>query len=139
MEITGTTALVTGAAGGIGSAVTRLVRFSDSLRATYVDEPVGFSVVCPGFTTGGGMYSRMEDLGVRSNSMLGTTTVEKVAEAVVQVVEHDEPRRLVNNRPLKPAVALAALAPGLGQRFVERAGGNALFRKLASSRETQPR
>jgi short-subunit dehydrogenase len=113
-----------------------LLRFNDSLRATYADAPIGFSAVCPGFTTGGGIYSRMEAEGITSNVMLGTTTVEKVANAVVNAVRHDRPRPLVNSRPLAPVAAISALAPRLGARLVERTGGNGVFRRVAAARET---
>lgn len=116
-----------------------LLRFNDSLRATYADAPIGFSAVCPGFTTGGGMYSRMESEGVKSNTVLGTTTVEKVAEAVVDAVLHDRPRLLVNSRPLAPVAAVAVLAPRLAERLVERTGGNGVFRRVAAARETSVR
>jgi short-subunit dehydrogenase len=111
------------------------VRLTESLRATYAGAPVGFSTVCPGFTRGGGMYTRMEDQGHRSNAMLGTTTVESVADAVVRAVRDDRPLQIVNGRPLRPVAALSALAPRLGARLLERTGANAVFRRLAAERE----
>ncbi len=112
-----------------------LVHFTESLRATYADTPLGFSAICPGFTSGGGMYSRMAADGITSNAMLGTTTVEKVAGAVVDAIEHDRARAIVAGHPLRPIMALAALAPRMGERLVERTGGNAIFRRLAAERE----
>ena len=112
-----------------------LIGFSESLRATYADTPVGFSTVCPGFTTGGGMYARMAADGYTSNALLGTTTVEKVAAAVADVVVRDRPRAIVNGRPMAPIAALVTLTPGIGARLVERTGGNAIFRRLAADRE----
>jgi short-subunit dehydrogenase len=112
-----------------------LVRLTESLRATYADAPVGFSTVCPGFTRGGGMYTRMEEEGHRSNAVLGTTTVDAVADAVVGAVRDDRPLQVVNGRPLRPVMALTAMAPRLGERLLERVGANAVFRRLAAARE----
>ncbi|HEV7753355.1 MAG TPA: SDR family oxidoreductase [Baekduia sp.] len=112
-----------------------LVRLTESLRATYAGAPVGFSTVCPGFTRGGGMYTRMEEQGHRSNAVLGTTTVEEVADAVVRAVRGDRPLQVVNGRPLRPVMALTAMAPRLGERLLERTGANAVFRRLAAGRE----
>ncbi|HMJ37731.1 MAG TPA: SDR family oxidoreductase [Baekduia sp.] len=112
-----------------------LVRFTEALRATYAGTPLGFSTVCPGFTRGGGMYTRMEEQGHRSNALLGTTTVEAVADAVVAAIRDDRPIQVVNGRPLRPVPALAALMPRLGERLMERTGANTIFRRLAAARE----
>ncbi|HZU60130.1 MAG TPA: SDR family oxidoreductase, partial [Solirubrobacteraceae bacterium] len=56
-----------------------LIGLTKSLRAEYLKAPVGFSVVCPGFVAGDGMYQRMADQGIRSNRIVGHTTTEKVA------------------------------------------------------------
>jgi short-subunit dehydrogenase len=134
---------ISSAAGLVGTACVEpyaatkggLVRFTESLRATYTDTPLGFSTVCPGFTRGGGMYTRMEEQGHRSNALLGTTTVEAVADAVVRAVTQNRPLQIVNGRPLRPALTLATLSPPLGERLMERTGANAVFRRLAAARE----
>ena len=53
------------------------------LRAEYLDAPVGFSVLCPGFIAGDGMYQRMLDDGFRANRLVGETTTAKVTDRVV--------------------------------------------------------
>lgn len=112
-----------------------LIRFNESLRATYDKYPVGFTVVCPGFTTGGGMYTRMEAEGHKSNPLLGTTTVEEVASKVVEGITEDKGQLISNNRPLRPIMAAAAISPGLSEILLERSGANQVFRGLAARRE----
>ncbi len=46
-----------------------LIGLTQSLRAEYRREPVGFSVVCPGFIRGDGMYQRMVEAGLRANRL----------------------------------------------------------------------
>jgi len=112
-----------------------LVRFNESLRATYDKEPVGFSVVCPGFTKGGGMYTRMEEEGHKSNPMLGNSTVEDVTSKLVKAITQDKALLISNNRPMRPILAMAALSPGLSETLMERSGANKIFRGLAAERE----
>src|ERR671933_2968955 len=62
-----------------------LIGLTQSLRSEYHNAPVGFSVVCPGFVAGDGMYQRMkENEGVKSNRLLGETTLDKVGKAVLE-------------------------------------------------------
>jgi short-subunit dehydrogenase len=111
-----------------------LVGLTQSLRAEYLDSPVGFSVVCPGFIAGDGMYARMVDDGHHSNRMMGETTTEKVTEAVVRAIREDRAELLESGTPIRPMLALGALAPGLVERVAPRFGVTELFRRVAVSR-----
>jgi short-subunit dehydrogenase len=111
-----------------------LVGLTQSLRAEYLDAPVGFSVVCPGFIAGDGMYARMVEEGHHSNRMMGETTTEKVAEAVVRAIREDRAELLESGSPIRPMLALGALAPGLVERVAPRFGITELFRRVAVSR-----
>jgi short-subunit dehydrogenase len=111
-----------------------LVGLTQSLRAEYLDAPVGFSVVCPGFIAGDGMYARMVEDGHHSNRMMGETTTEKVAEAVVRAIREDRAELLESGTPIRPMLALGALAPGLVERVAPRFGITELFRRVAVSR-----
>lgn len=86
-------------------AVTKaaLIGLNQSLRADYAAAPIGFSVLCPGFIAGDGMYQRMVGEGARSNRLLGETTVEKAATKVLEAIQGDLPR---SSRP-----ALRSAAP----------------------------
>lgn len=111
-----------------------LIGLTQSLRAEYRHAPVGFSAVCPGFTAGDGMYQRMVDEGVRSNRMLGETTLEKVADGVVEAIRRDRPEIVESGSPVRPLLAMGQLAPRLAERMVERFGGTEIFRRTAEAR-----
>jgi short-subunit dehydrogenase len=111
-----------------------LIGLTQSLRAEYSKAPVGFSAICPGFTAGDGMYQRMVDEGVSSNRMLGETTLEKVADRVVDAIRRDRPEIVESGSPVRPMLAMGQLAPRLAERVVERFGGTEIFRRAAEAR-----
>ena len=111
-----------------------LVGLTQSLRAEYLDAPVGFSVICPGFVAGDGMYARMVANGHHSNRMMGETTTEKIAEAVVCAIREDRAEILESGTPIRLMLALGQLAPGLVERVAPRFGITELFRSVAVSR-----
>lgn len=111
-----------------------LVGLTQSLRAEYLREPVGFSVVCPGFIAGEGMYQRMVDEGMKSNRIMGETTLEKVIDATLRAIRRDLPEVVESGAPVRPMLALAQVAPRLAERIVPRFGTTELFRRAAVSR-----
>jgi short-subunit dehydrogenase len=111
-----------------------LIGLTQSLRAEYRDRPVGFSVVCPGFVAGDGMYARMVADGHSSNRLMGETSTAKVADAVVRAIRQDRAEILESGSPVRPLLALAQLAPGVGERIAARVGATELFRAVALSR-----
>ncbi len=111
-----------------------LIGLTQSLRAEYLDAPVGFSVVCPGFIAGDGMYERMVQEGHRSNRLMGETTTEKIAAAVVRAIQEDKGEILESGAPVRPMLAVAQVAPGLVERVAPRFGITDLFRKVALAR-----
>jgi short-subunit dehydrogenase len=111
-----------------------LIGLNQSLRAEYRRAPVGFSVICPGLVAGDGMYQRMVDEGIRFNRLLGETTLEKVADGVVEAIRHDRPEVIETGAPVRAMLALAQIAPRLAERVVERLGGTEAFRRVAESR-----
>jgi short-subunit dehydrogenase len=111
-----------------------LVGLTQSLRAEYLDAPVGFSVVCPGFIAGDGMYARMAANGHRSNRVMGETTTDKVADAVLRAILRDRAEIVESGAPIRPLLALAQLAPGLAERLMPRFGVTDLFRGVAAER-----
>ncbi len=108
-----------------------LVGLTQSLRAEYLHEPVGFSVICPGFIAGDGMYQRMVEEGIKSNRLMGETTVEKVTEATVRAIRRDLPEVIETGAPVRPMLALAQIAPGLVERVAPRFGATEIFRRTA--------
>jgi short-subunit dehydrogenase len=133
---------ISSAAGKIGPAYGEpyaatkagLIGLTQSLRGEYFDAPVGFSVVCPGFTAGDGMYQRMLDQGFKSSRMAGETTTARVTKAVVNAVRRDLPEVMVTGGPIRPMLALSQLAPRTFERLARRSGVDELFRQLAASR-----
>jgi short-subunit dehydrogenase len=111
-----------------------LIALTQSLRAEYAGQPVGFSVVCPGFTAGEGMYQRMADDGHKSNRLMGETTTSKVAEAVIRAIKHDVGEIVESGAPIRPMLALAQIAPGVVERVAPRFGVTQIFQRVAESR-----
>jgi short-subunit dehydrogenase len=111
-----------------------LIGATQSLRAQYTDAPVGFSVVCPGFVAGEGMYQRMLDEGMSSNRLMGSTRIEKVADKVLDAIRRDRPEVIEAGTPLRPVLALGQLAPRLPEQMMRRIGATELFRRAAASR-----
>lgn len=111
-----------------------LIALTQSLRAEYSGSPVGFSVVCPGFTAGDGMYQRMADQGHTSNRFVGETSTLKVAEAVVRAIKHDVPEIVESGAPIRPMLALQQLAPRIVERLAPHFGVTEMFSRVAESR-----
>ena len=108
-----------------------LVGFTQSLRAEFAEQPVGFSVVCPGFVSGDGMYARMADQGITAPVALGATSQGKVAQAVLDCVTSDLPEAIVTPRPVRPLLAVAAISPRVAERATARLGVARFFRRAA--------
>jgi short-subunit dehydrogenase len=112
-----------------------LIGLTQSLRGEYRDAPVGFSVVCPGFVAGDGMYQRMANQGIRSNRIIGHTTTEKLADRVVRAIRQDRPEVIESGGPVRPILALGQLAPRLVERMLSQAGTHEWFRRVAAERD----
>jgi short-subunit dehydrogenase len=117
-----------------GATKAGLIGFNQSLRAEYRHAPIGFSVICPGFTAGDGMYQRMVEEGVSSNRMIGETTTGRVADCVATAIREDRPEIVESGSPIRPMLALSQIAPRLGERLVERIGATEIFRRTAAAR-----
>jgi short-subunit dehydrogenase len=112
-----------------------LVGLTQSLRAEYLHAPVGFSVVCPGFIAGDGMYQRMIEDGFKSNRLMGETTTAKVTDRVIDAIRRDRPEVIETGAPIRPALALGQLTPRLVERLAPRFGVTKLFHDIAVSRD----
>lgn len=108
-----------------------LVALTESLRAEYADAPVGFSVVCPGYVAGDGMYARAKERGVRGSRAMGETSTEACARAVVKAIRKDAPELIVNPVPVRPLLALSQLSPRLGETAKLRARVGDPLRQMA--------
>lgn len=111
-----------------------LISLSRSLRAEYAGSPVSFSVVSPGFVVGDGMSQRMLDGGVNFPRLLGRTSTERVADAVVRAIHRDSVEIIITGSPARPLVALGAIAPKTHERMVRLVGMHGVFQRVARIR-----
>ncbi len=109
-----------------------LVALNQSLRAEHLGGPVGFSVICPGFVAGDGMYQRMLEGGVSSNRLLGHTTVQAVVASVLDAIRRNRPEVIESGSPVRPMLALAQLFPRAAERVTAWLGATDLFRRAAA-------
>lgn len=111
-----------------------LIMFTHSLRAELVDEPVGASVICPGFVAEAGMYARRAKSRGAAPKLLAPTTPEKVVDAVIAALEQDAAERIVNPLPMRPLITLHEVMPGIAP-YVHKAIGTIDFaREIAAER-----
>ncbi|HEY6557781.1 MAG TPA: SDR family NAD(P)-dependent oxidoreductase [Polyangiaceae bacterium] len=109
-----------------------LIAFTHSLRAELRDTGVSASVVCPGFVSEVGMYaSKKRNHGLQEPAMLGTSSPEQVASAVVRALREDVLEILVNPGPMRLMQAVNQLFPEVGGWVVNRMGVGEMFRKVA--------
>jgi len=110
-----------------------LIAFTQSFRASYRGSGVSASVIVPGFVESG-MYERSRKHGLRAPRVLGSTTPEQVADAVVRAVKKDLPELVLNSGPIKILLALPTLLPGVAEWGRIRLGTDNLYRKAAEIR-----
>lgn len=96
-----------------------LAHWARGLRLELSGTGVAVSTIYPGYVTGTGMFARF---GVKAPWAIGSCTPSQVVSAVVDAVERGRKERIVNSRPLRPALALADLSPGLGERMMRWLG-----------------
>lgn len=90
-----------------------LVMFTHSLRAELIDQPVGASVICPGFVADDGMYARLEERGNQAPKVLKPTTPDNVSDAVIKAIKQDVAELIVNPVPMRPGILLREAFPGI--------------------------
>ncbi|MFD9663624.1 SDR family NAD(P)-dependent oxidoreductase [Rhodococcus sp. NPDC059968] len=112
-----------------------LILLTQALRAEYSSSPVGFSVVCPGFVAGVGMYQRFADTGLKASRLVGTTTTDRVAAKIVGAIRHDQPEVIVNSVPIRGVLAFGELAPRLIERVIPLFGTDKFFRRVITNRD----
>ncbi|MFN3408422.1 MAG: SDR family NAD(P)-dependent oxidoreductase [Limisphaerales bacterium] len=111
--------------------------FTASLRASYRGSGVSASVICPGFVEAG-IYPRICAAAGRSAPrLLGAIPVDRVCDAVLRAIQTDAPEIIVSKFPVRPILALTALAPRCGEWLANRLGGNDFFRAAASAADAK--
>jgi short-subunit dehydrogenase len=112
-----------------------LVGLTNSLRCEYLGNPVGFSVVCPGFVSDTGMYARWEDKGAKAPKIVGRASPDRVAEVVVSCILKNRGEVLVNTPPLRPLVVLFNVAPRVMPRVMKLFGYTRTFERVTELAE----
>jgi len=101
--------------------------FTESLDIELDGTGVNAGVVCPGFVSAAGMWA---NTGQTAPRMLREVSPEKVAAAVLKVIR-GTPEALVTPGPIRPLLALQALAPSLTKPMLKRLGVLQVFRDRA--------
>jgi short-subunit dehydrogenase len=101
--------------------------FALALRAELAGSGVGVSHVRPGFIRARGMYARTE---IELPRWIGTSTPERVADAVVRAIEHDRGEITVAPAAMGLGASFASVAPGIAAWTSRLAGGEALARQF---------
>jgi len=118
-----------------GTTKAGLIQLTRSLRVEYRGSGVQFSAVTPGFIEREGMYARMSDESdLVAPFTFGTSKPEEVAQAVLRVLDHDVPEKIVSARPMRPFFALTELSPRLGELGIIGSGARRFLRRVAESR-----
>jgi short-subunit dehydrogenase len=112
-----------------------LLALTQSLRAEHIDDPVGFSAICPGFIRGAGMVEPLVEAGTEFTSTVPLTPPELVGAAVVKAVRKDLPDvTFVHRRPIRAVLAMYAIAPHFTERLLIRGGTPHIFRATTRAR-----
>lgn len=112
-----------------------LIAFTSSLRATYRGTGVSASAVVPGFVEAGIYADLKARSGMAAPALLGTSPPEKVAQAVLKVIEQDLPEIIVNSLPVRPLLAFIALFPKAGEWAADKTGASDFFRKVVEKQK----
>lgn len=115
-----------------------LIGFTQSLRNSYRRQGVSASVVCPGFVGEAGMYADWRrSHEIDAPKRLGLAKPQAVANAVVKALRDDLPEVIVNPLPVRPLLALLAVAPGVAEKISRSFDANEFFRRQAYLRERE--
>ena len=109
--------------------------FAFGLRTDLVGTGVGVTVVAPGFVRDAGMFA---DTGVKAPRVMGTTTPDKVADAVLRAIREDRAEITVAP-PLQRLLAhIGLVSPRLAHRAQSSEAGRRTAEELAA-RQTDKR
>ena len=112
-----------------------LIAWTSSLRIELQDSGVSASVICPGFVSEAGMFAvRTQD----APRVLGTSTPEAVAEAVLRAIRRDVFEIIVNPGPIRLGLVFEHLSPRFTRWALEKAGVYDYYRKQAKEEGRSP-
>lgn len=102
--------------------------FGLALREELRGTGVGVSIIYPGPVREAGMFA---ETGVEMPLRVGTSSPEEVATAIVRAIERDRGEVTIAALPIRAALPLALLAPGVNAAVQRRLGGNRIAAVLA--------
>jgi short-subunit dehydrogenase len=106
--------------------------FTQSLRAEYRCSGISATAILPGLISQTGMFHRIQSAtGMHPPALLGASSPESVAAAVVRGIKNDAPEIIVNRGPIRLLAALYELLPRLRERFTSVLGVEDLFKRAA--------
>ena len=109
-----------------------LIEWTRGLREELRGSGVGASVICPGFVAKAGMFAVYNKKAPR---LVGETTPEKVAEAVVRSIKKNIGEIVVNSSPVRPMMFLDAVHPGIMSWVLRTFGVYGFYRKQAQDNQ----
>lgn len=118
-----------------------LIGFTRSLRLSSREcrWGIGASSVCPGFTTGTGIYEAMRrDYGAEAPSLTGTNSAEAVGQAVVRAIERNLPDVVLMRGGQRLNAALSTVFPRTFEHILRWSDAAAPFRTVAAKRDPTP-
>jgi short-subunit dehydrogenase len=105
-----------------------LIAWTSGIRTELRGTGVSASVISPGFVSEAGMFAVR---GQRAPRVLGTSTPEAVARAVVRAIRRDLFEIIVNPGPVRLGLVFEHLSPGFARWVLEKAGVYDYYRRQA--------
>jgi len=105
-----------------------LIAWTNALRTELQGTGVSASVICPGFVSEAGMFAVRSQKAPR---VLGTSTPEAVARAVVRAIRRDVGEIIVNPGPVRLGLVFEQLSPGFARWALGKAGVYEYYRRQA--------
>jgi uncharacterized protein len=110
--------------------------FSLAMREELRPLGIGVSGVFPGFVSAAGMFA---ESGASLPGLIGTSSPEQVAQAVIRAIEKNKAEVDVASLPMRVGVRLAALMPSVAQAVQRRFGADKIAAAIASGQRDKRR
>jgi short-subunit dehydrogenase len=111
-----------------------LIEWTSGLRQELKGTGVGASVICPGFVSDVGMFAVYNK---RAPRIVGETTPDKVARAIIRAIEKDIQEIIVSPGAIIVMKLLDAIHPGIISTFLRYTGVYDFYRGQADENEKE--
>lgn len=109
-----------------------MIEWTSAVREEMRGTGVSASVICPGFVAGTGMFAAY---GTRAPKIVGETTPEKVANAVIRAIEHDVQEIIVTPGPKRLLSITNVLSPRFTTWALRAFGVYEFYRRQADANQ----